>query len=176
MARPLRIQYGGAFYHVMNRGNGRERIFHHQKHYEMFFRVLEESADLWEIQIHAFSLLPSHYHMLIETPLANLSRAMRHINGVYTQRLNRQRGVDGHLFRGRYKAILVEEDAYLVELVRYIHLNPVKAGLVKKPEQHGWTSHRYYLGEKRLEWLRTERVLRYFGRRGNLAGGSCMSL
>jgi len=105
----------------------------------------------------------------METPRANLSRAMRHINGVYTQRFNRHSQRDGHLFRGRYKAILVEEDAYLVELVRYIHLNAVKAGLVTRPERYEWSSHRDYLKEGGRKWLSTGRVLSYFGKRRNLA-------
>lgn len=109
------------------------------------------------------------YHLLIETPRANLSRAMRHINGVYTQRFNRHVRSDGHLFRGRYKAILVEEEAYLVELVRYIHLNPVRAGLVTSPQRHEWTSHRDYLREGARKWLTTGMVLSYFGKRKNLA-------
>ena len=169
MARQLRIQYKSAFYHVMNRGNGRQLIFRSEKHYQMFLDLLAEAVDLWEIRIHAFSLLPNHYHLLIETPLANLSRAMRHINGVYTQRWNRSCRSDGHLFRGRYKAILVEDDAYLVELARYIHLNPVKARLAEKPEQHPWTSHRLYLKNSKIEWLSTDRILDYFGKRKNLA-------
>lgn len=169
MARPVRIQYKNAFYHVMNRGSGRQSVFRDEKHYQMFLDLLAEAIALWEIRIHAFSLLPNHYHLLIETPLANLSRAMRHINGVYTQRWNRLCRCDGPLFRGRYKAILVEEDAYLVELVRYIHLNPVKARLAEKSEKHPWTSHRHYLKDKGLAWLSTDRVLGYFGRRKNLA-------
>lgn len=169
MARPLRVQYKNAFYHVMNRGNGRQAIFRSEKHYQIFLDLLAEAVELWEIRVHAFSLLPNHYHLLIETPLANLSRAMRYINGVYTQRWNRLGRTDGHLFRGRYKAILVEEDTYLIELARYIHLNPVKAGLAEKPEKHPWTSHRYYLRNRGLDWLSTDRVLCSFGRRRNLA-------
>lgn len=169
MARPVRIQYKNAFYHVMNRGGGRQSIFRNEKHYQIFLDLLAEAIELWEVRIHAFSLLPNHYHLLIETPLANLARAMRHINGVYTQRWNRLCRCDGHLFRGRYKAILVEEDAYLVELARYIHLNPVKARLAEKPEKHPWTSHSCYLKDKGPTWLSTDRILGYFGRRRNLA-------
>jgi len=169
MARPLRMQYEGAFYHVMNRGNARQPIFRSREHYKIFINLLVESIALWEIRIHSFSLLPNHYHLFMETPRANLSRAMRHINGVYTQRFNRHSQRDGHLFRGRYKAILVEEDAYLVELVRYIHLNAVKAGLVTRPERYEWSSHRDYLKEGGRKWLSTGRVLSYFGKRRNLA-------
>lgn len=169
MSRPLRIQYEGAVYHVMNRGNARQDVFYAASHYQLFLRCLEETINLWDVKLHAFSLLPNHYHMLVETPMGNLSRAMRHLNHVYTQRFNRLAGRDGHLFRGRYKAILVEEDAYLVELMRYIHLNPVRAGLVKRPEQHRWTSHRFYLKQNGANYLTTSRLLGYFGRRVNLA-------
>lgn len=166
MARPLRIQYKGAWYHVMNRGGGRQRIFCEGKDYEVFLKLLEECVGIWGIRIHAFSLLPNHYHLLVETPRGNLSRAMRHIDGVYTQRFNRCHKRDGHLFRGRYRSILVEEEAYLVELVRYIHLNPVRAGLMRKPQEHRWTSHHVYLGRvKDCEWLTTDRLLGYFGQR-----------
>lgn len=169
MSRPLRIQYPGAIYHVMNRGNARQAIFKNPGHYELFLRCLAETIEMWELKLHAFSFMPNHYHLLIETPLGNLSRAMRHLNHVYTQRFNQLMNRDGHLFRGRYKSILVEEDAYLVELMRYIHLNPVKGRLVKRPEQHPWTSHRFYLTGSGMDCLTTSRLLNYFGRRKNLA-------
>lgn len=169
MARPLRIQYKGAWYHVMNRGGARQKIFCSDKDYQLFLDLLEESVDLWDIRIHAFSLLPNHYHLMIETPHGNLSRAMRHIDGVYTQRFNRSWKRDGHLFRGRYKSLLVEEDAYLVELLRYIHLNPVRAGLVRRPQDDPWTSHGVYLGRKGFEWLSTSRLMGYFGKRRSKA-------
>lgn len=169
MSRPLRIQYAGAVYHVMNRGNARQDIFGHTNHYQLFIRCMSEMINLWELKLHAFSLMPNHYHLLIETPMGNLSRAMRHLNHVYTQRFNRLTGRDGHLFRGRYKSILIEEDAYLIELLRYIHLNPVRAGMTKRPEQHRWTSHHYYLKGTETGFLTTTRLLEYFGRRRNLA-------
>ena len=169
MPRPLRIEYPGAFYHVMNRGNARQQIFRSARDYRIFLDLLKESVEKWEIRIHGFSLMPNHYHLLMETPLGNLSRSMRHINGVYTQCYNRHWKQDGHLLRGRYKAILVEEDAYLIDLLRYIHLNPVKVGLADKPEKHSWTSHRIYLGGDGPPWLTTDRLLGYFGRRRNLA-------
>lgn len=169
MSRPLRIQYPGAVYHVMNRGNARQAIFRGPAHYRLFLRCLNEAIQMWDLRLHAFSLMPNHYHLLIETPAGNLSRAMRHLNHVYTQRFNRMAGRDGHLFRGRYKSILVEEEAYLVELMRYIHLNPVKAGLAKQPEQHEWSSHRYYMGGKVLDFLTTDRILSFFGNRKNIA-------
>lgn len=169
MVRPLRIEYSGAVYHVMNRGGASRPIFRSQVDYQIFLDLLGETVDQWDIVIHAFSLMPNHYHLLIETPLGNLQRAMRHINGVYTQRFNRKWKIDGHLFRGRYKAILVKEDAYLVELIRYIHLNPVLAKMVKQPQYHRWTSHRNYMGNDKIAWLTTGRLLEYFGKRLNLA-------
>lgn len=169
MPRPLRIIYKDAVYHVMNRGTARQRIFDSDEDYRRFLVLIGEAVKMWEIRVHAFSLMPNHYHLLIETPLANLSRAMRHINGVYTQRCNRAKKRDGQLFRGRYKAILVEEDAYLVELLRYIHLNPVMTGIVTRPENHVWTSHKYYIGKNPFAWLTTDRLLGYFGKRENLS-------
>ncbi|MBF0106481.1 MAG: transposase [Deltaproteobacteria bacterium] len=108
----------------MNRGRNRQAIFKSDHDYGYFLGLLKDSVRQWQIMIHAFSLMPNHYHLLVETPLANISRAMRHINGLYTQYYNRQNKKNGSLFKGRYKAILVDEDAYLVELLRYIHLNP----------------------------------------------------
>ena len=109
--------------------------------------------------------MPNHYHLLIQTPLANIPRVMRHIDGLYTQWYNRKHRRDGSLFRGRYKAILVDEDAYLVELLRYIHLNPVKAKLVTRPEEHRWSGHRGYVRSlKSLEWLTMHRLMSYFGK------------
>jgi len=168
-ARPLRVQYPGAFYHVMNRGNAYSDIFNDVQDNQLFFELLEETVEQWKIRIHAFCLMSNHYHMLIETPHANLSRAMRHINGVYTQRHNKRWKRDGHIFRGRYKAILVEDEAYLVELLRYIHLNPVEAGLAKSPESYKWSSHSRYLGKDDLKWLTTGLLLSYFGRQKNRA-------
>ncbi|MBF0106133.1 MAG: transposase [Deltaproteobacteria bacterium] len=165
MSRPLRIKYEGAVYHVMNRGQDRRAIFRSDHDYEYFLRLCKDCVQQWKIMIHAFSLMPNHYHLLIETPLANISRAMRHINGLYTQYYNRQNKKDGCLFKGRYKAILVDEDAYLVELLRYIHLNPVKACLVANPAQHKWTGHRYYIKSyKNSDWITTDRLLSMFGK------------
>lgn len=102
---------------------------------------------MWGIRVHAYSLMPNHYHLVLETPRGNLSRAMRHLDGIYTQRYNRAHRSDGTLFRGRYKAILIDKNSYLLQVVRYIHLNPVQARIVKEPAAHPWTSHRYYAGK-----------------------------
>ena len=130
MARPLRIEYPGAWYHVMNRGRRSEEIFYQRDDYEAFVELLRESSEMWNIRVAAYCLMTNHYHLLVQTPDANLSRSMRHLNGVYTQRYNRRHGCDGQLFRGRYKSILIDADAYLLELVRYIHRNPLDSGLV----------------------------------------------
>ncbi|MBU1919173.1 transposase [bacterium] len=165
MSRPIRISYEGAIYHVMNRGLNRRKVFYTDKDYQKFLDILQDSVSMWDIQIHAVSLMPNHYHLLVETPRANISRAMRHIGAVYTQWFNRKESRDGPLFRGRYKAILVDEDAYLVELLRYIHLNPVKSKLVKQAQDHPWTSQRAYLRSlKSWQWLTTERLMVYFGK------------
>ena len=170
MARPLRIEYPGAWYHVMNRGRRHESIFHDERDYELFLRILEQTCRLFNLEVHAFTLMPNHYHLLAQTPLGNLSRAMRHLNGVYTQKYNRRHGIDGGLFRGRYRSILIEEEAYLLELVRYIHRNAYKAGLEGDIGRYRWDSHRGYVTEQgRPEWLKTDVVLGKFSQYENEA-------
>ncbi len=114
MARPLRIEYPGAWYHVMNRGRRAEKIFTDHKDYKAFIDLLKETSCAWNISVAAYCLMPNHYHALVQTPDANISRAMRHLNGVYTQRYNSRHHLDGPLFRGRYKSILVSADNYLL--------------------------------------------------------------
>lgn len=160
MSRPLRIEYPDAWYHVMNRGRRGDVIFSESDDFTAFLRLLQQSVELWDIRISAYCLMSNHYHLLIQTPLANLSRVMRHINGVYTQYYNRTHGCDGPLFRGRYKAILVEEDSYLLELVRYIHRNPLRAGLADELESYAWSSHVGYLSSaKKWDWLHKDFIL-----------------
>ena len=151
MSRPLRIEFPGAWYHAMNRGRRRERVYEDDADYLGFVALLQEAAGLWDVRIGAFCLMANHYHLLIHTPLGNLSRCMRHINGVYTQRYNRAHGLDGQLFRGRFKAIVVDGDSYLLQLVRYIHRNPVRAGIEDRPELYTWSSHLGYLSTA-SEW------------------------
>ena len=165
MSRPLRIEYPGAYYHVMNRGRGRRTVFPDRADYERFMALLGETCGMWGLRVHAYSLLPNHYHLLLSTPHGNLSRALRHLNGLYTQRYNRAHRTDGPLFRGRYKAILVDADSYLLQLVRYIHRNPVEAGMVKDSSRHPWTSHRHYLSrDQPPAGLVKEEVLGRFAR------------
>lgn len=138
MGRPLRIEYPGAFYHVTSRGNEKKEVFKSQKDREKFLSYLESATERYGAAIHVYCLMSNHYHLLVETPEGNLSQIMRHINGAYTNYFNTKRQRAGHLFQGRYKAILVEKDAYSLELSRYIHLNPVRAGMVQLPEDYRW--------------------------------------
>lgn len=166
MARPLRIEYPSAFYHLTSRGNERKDIFRSQRDREKYLSYLRSASERYQAVIHVFCMLSNHYHLLMETPKGNLSQIMRHINGAYTTYFNVKRGRAGHLFQGRYKAILVEKDEYAKELSRYIHLNPVRAGIVEKPEKYPWSSYRYYIGlEKAPDWLVTDFILSYFSKR-----------
>ena len=160
MARPLRIQYSDAWYHVMNRGRNREKIFCSPEEYAAFIDLLKNASALWKVRITAYCLMPNHYHLLVQTPEANLSRTMRHINGLYTQYFNRKHKSDGPLFRGRYKSIIIDGDTYLLDLLRYIHRNPLSSGLVKHLDHYPWSSHRAYIS-KRTEgnWLYKDYVL-----------------
>lgn len=171
MGHPLRVEFPGAWYHVMNRGAGRRRIFHEDQDRRLFLDLLSEVTQTFHIEIHAFSLMENHYHLLVHTPDSGLGRAMRHLNGIYTYRFNRRHGTDGPLFRGRYKARLVDQEGYLLELARYIHLNPVRAGLTRSPSDHPWTSHRFYLhgNGRETDWLETREILDRFGKSGRQA-------
>ena len=166
MSRPLRIEYPGAWYHVMNRGAGRRVICPTNAERAYFLALLGDLQNTFGVQTHAYCLMDNHYHLLLHTPRGNLSAAMRYLNGVYTQHHNRYQGKDGALFRGRYKAVLVDVDSYLAQLSRYIHLNPVEARMVRKPEQYRWSSYRAYLGETQVpDWLHVQPTLGLFGQR-----------
>jgi REP element-mobilizing transposase RayT len=156
MVRPLRIEYENAYYHVMNRGKGRSQLFHGADYYTTFLKGLEEAHRRFGLEVHSYCLMGNHYHLLVCTPRGNLSRAMRHVNGLYTQRYNRMRQTDGPLFRGRYKAILIDASSYLLQVSRYIHRNPIETekALVSKLEQYGWSSYPAYLNQcPAPEWL-----------------------
>jgi len=146
MARPLRIEFPGAVYHVTSRGNGREDIYLSDADREIFLKVLSHVVERFGWVCHAWCLMTNHYHLMIETPKGNLSKGMRQLNGVYTQRFNRSHGRVGHVFQGRYKAILIEKEAHLLELCRYIVRNPVAAGMVKLPEDWPWSSYQSTAG------------------------------
>ena len=164
MARPLRIEFAGALYHVTSRGNGREDIYLDDSDRELFMVVLGEACSLFNWTVHAWCLMGNHYHLLVETPDSNLSRGMRYLNGVYTQRFNRTHSHVGHLFQGRFKAILVEKEAHLLELARYVVLNPVRAGMVESAEQWSWSSYPAMVGLSGCpEWFDREWLLGNFG-------------
>ena len=165
MSRPLRIQYPGAWYHVMNRGRHGENIFETKEDYWIFVELLQELNDVFNVKVAAYCLMSNHYHLLVRTPDANLSRSMRHLNGVYTQRFNKRNRCDGQLFRGRYKSIVVESDSYALELVRYIHRNPLESGLVDNLQKYQWSTHKLYLSDgKKWKWLHKDYILKLFSK------------
>ena len=141
MARPLRIQYDDAVYHVTSRGNERRPVFLDRNDRETFLAVLQTANERYNWLCHAYCLMTNHYHLVIETADGNLSAGMRQLNGVYTQRFNRRHERAGHLFQGRYKAILIEKESHLLEVCRYVVLNPVRARLVKHPSEWKWSSY-----------------------------------
>jgi len=144
----------------MNRGRRRENIFLQPDDFEAFLKIVRESAERWHVHVAAYCLMSNHYHLLLQTPEGNLARCMRHINGVYTQNFNRIHQHDGQLFRGRYKAVLVEADSHLLEVMRYIHRNPLGAGLVQQLDAYLWSSHMGYLtSAKQWAWLERETLL-----------------
>ena len=146
MARPLRIEYPGALYHITSRGNGGQKIFRSDKDRVYFLKLLATLTDRFHWLCHACCLMDNHYHLVIETPEGNLSRGMRQLNGMYTQKYNWKYHKTGHVFQGRYKAIIVDKDSYLLELCRYVALNPVRAHVVEKPEDFRWSSYRATAG------------------------------
>jgi REP element-mobilizing transposase RayT len=145
MARPLRLEFPGATYHVTSRGDRREAIYRDDADRALFLQVLEKALDRFNAQVLAYCLMGNHYHLVLHTRLANLSRLMRQLNGVYTQTFNRRHALVGHLFQGRFKAILVDRDLYLLALCRYVERNPVAAGLVRSPGQWPWSSYRAHV-------------------------------
>ena len=166
MSRPLRIEFAHGLYHVTSRGDGREDIYLEDADRELFLDVLSETGDRFHWVIHAYCLMGNHYHLLIETPDGNLSQGMRQLNGVYTQRFNRKHKRVGHVFQGRYKAIIVQKDSYLLELARYIVLNPVRAQMVRSARDWPWSSYRATADmQPAPAWLATEPILSTFGQR-----------
>ncbi|MBI5042609.1 MAG: transposase [Nitrospirae bacterium] len=136
---------------------------------ERFLSYLESATERYGAVIHVYCLMSNHYHLLLETPEGNLSQIMRHINGAYTTYFNIKRQRSGHLFQGRYKAIIIDADEYAGELSRYIHLNPVRVGIVKRPGAYRWSSYQYYNGKKPPEWLKVDFILSYFSRGRSIA-------
>ncbi len=166
MSRPLRLEFAGAVYHVTSRGDGREDIFLDDGDRELFLEVLAEVTETFNWTVHAYCLMGNHYHLLVETPDANLSKGMRQLNGIYTQRFNRKHKRVGHVFQGRYKAIIVQKETYLLELSRYIVLNPVRARMVRAAKDWPWSSYRSTIGiDGTPPWLTTDWILSAFSAR-----------
>ncbi len=163
MARPLRIEYPDAVYHVTARGNAKNDIFHSDTDRNTFLKILSGVVLRYNWLCHAYCLMDNHYHLLIETPDGNLSVGMRQLNGVYTQKHNWLHQKSGHVFQGRFKAIVVEKESYLLELCRYVVLNPVRAGKTETPEQWRWSSYRFTAGMKTPpDYLTTDWILGLF--------------
>ena len=164
MARPLRIEFDGAVYHITSRGNAREKIFFTDGDRLEFLEALAEVVTRFDWLCHAYCLMSNHYHLLVETPAANLSKGMQLLNGVYTQRFNRRHKRSGHVFQGRFKAILVEKESHLLELARYVVLNPVRAKMARSARDWRWSSYRATAGQVESPWFLTiDWVLSQFG-------------
>ena len=163
MARPLRIIEPGLWHHVMNRGRGGEPIFVDDDDRERFLALLGECWERWGVRTAAYCLMTNHYHALVIDEQSNLSRAMRHVDGVYTQWFNRRSGADGALMRGRYRSRVVQTEGYVGEVVRYIHTNPIEPGLCNRAGEYQWSSHRVYLGLEQRPWCDHGTVLELLG-------------
>ena len=165
MARPLRLEFPGALYHLTSRGNARLPIYEDDEDRETFLATLSAAIERFNWLCHPYCLMGNHYHLMVETPDSNVSAGMRHLIGVYTQRFNRRHRRVGHVFQGRFKAIVVERQSYLLELCRNVVLNPVRVAMVKRVERYPWSSYRATAGlEPAPSWLTTDWVLGQFGR------------
>lgn len=170
MGRPLRIEYPGALYHITSRGNEKKDIFLDNNNRIKFLDILEDYHERYGILIHSYVLMDNHYHLILETPKGNLLKVMHGINGSYTGYFNRRYGRVGHLFQGRYKGIIVDKDNYLLELSRYVHLNPLRAKIVERPELYEWSSYPAYVGkQKERKWMEYSWILSKFGNKKNAA-------
>jgi len=162
MARKKRLHYPGAWYHVILRGNAGNDIFFDNQDRSRFFFLLQEGREKFKHRIHAYCLMTNHVHLVIQVGEISLSRIIQNVSFRYTRFINQRKKQTGHLFQGRYKALLLDVDTYLLELVRYIHNNPVRARMVKAPEEYRWSSHSAYLGSISVPWLTTDLVLAQF--------------
>ncbi len=165
MARKPRLHVPGGFYHVILRGNGGQDIFFDDEDRSHIYLLIEQGVERYGHRIHAFCCMTNHIHFVIQVAEVPLSRIMQNMSFRYTRWVNKKQRRVGHLFQGRYQAILVDPDSYLMELVRYIHLNPVRAHLVRRPEQYRWSGHRAYLGLETVSWLESDWVLSLFAKR-----------
>lgn len=164
MARPLRVEYPGAVYHIISRGIEGKEILSSDIEKKRLLKILSEAKAVYKIELYLYCLMKNHYHIVIETLLGNISQVMHWINGTYTNWYNNRHQRKGHLFQGRYKGIVVDKDEYLLELSRYIHLNPVKAGIVKLPEGYQWSSYRAYLESEDSKLVKIDFILNQMGR------------
>jgi REP element-mobilizing transposase RayT len=163
MSRAWRIEYQGAYYHLLSRGNERRDIFINEMDRIVFLNTVGEMSERFEMDVYAYVLMDNHYHLLVRTRQANLKKAMHWFGTAYTQRYNRRHFRSGHLFQGRYKSIIVQNDAYLLQLSYYIHRNPLRAGTVKRLADYRWSSYRFYgYGRRAPDWLSSELVLSHF--------------
>jgi putative transposase len=169
MARKPRLFYPGAVYHVLLRGNAGQNIFYEKEDRKFFYRLLQEGHEKFGHRIHAFCLMANHIHLAIQVADTPLSRIMQSLSQRYTGWINRQLERKGHLFQGRYKALLIDADTYLLELVRYIHLNPIRARIVESVEDYPWSSYHAYLGREKPSWVTTNWVLAQFASRQSTA-------
>jgi putative transposase len=164
MARQPRIEFEGGFYHVIVRGNQRQKVFREEKDFLKYLEFLSDYKDRYEFWLHAYVLMETHVHLLLETGQVPLSKILQGVNQRFTMYFNWRHGTVGHLFQGRYKAILCDRDAYLLSLVKYLHCNPVRAGMVRQPEEYRWSSHRTYLGLNKDGLVDTGIVLGMFSK------------
>ena len=174
MARPLRIEYPGAWYHITSRGNNTQSVFHDDADRRAFIRILKESIEAFTVELHGYVLMRNHFHLILQTPLGNLSHFMQRLNTAFTVFFNWKHHRVGHLFQGRYKGILIDSDSYLLELSRYIHLNPVRTQQMSDEsienklrflESYPWSSYQAYTGRMPIpDFLRTQLILDKFGR------------
>ena len=163
MARKNRIHVPGGVYHVMMRGNGGQDIFYSDQDRYRIYLLLQEGISRFDYRVHAFCLMKNHVHLAIQVADIPLSKIIQNLSFRYTRWVNKILGCTGHLFQGRYKAVLVDQDSYLLQLVRYIHLNPLRVGLIKDPAEYLFSSHRCYCGLEVLPWLTTDWILGQFG-------------
>lgn len=169
MARKPRVHYPAALYHVIMRGNSRQDIFFDDEDRCHFYLLLQEGTERYGHRIHAFCLMSNHVHLAIQVGEVSLSRIMQNLTFRYTRWINWRQKRSGHLFQGRFKAVLVDADSYLLELIRYIHLNPVRANMAQSPEEYQWSGHRAYLGLETMPWLTTDWVLSQFAKKSEIA-------
>ena len=170
MTRPLRIEFEGAFYHIISRGNEKSNIYRDIKDRKNFLDILRVLVKRFQWKVHTYCLMDNHYHLLVETPLPNLSEGMRQLNGIYTQRFNRRWNRVGHLFQGRFKSYIIDKESYFLELCRYIVLNPLQGGNVKNIEDWEWSSYQTLTGlNSKKDIVFTDTIWSYFSKQVNKA-------